>query len=249
MAGFSGHIAVVTGASSGVGRAIATGLAEEGMALCLVGRDPERLESAAASARSNGAPVQCCTADLASDGDLNDLCERLQRDYRSLDVLVHSAGAIALGRVEDASVGDLDHQYRVNVRAPYLLTQRLLPALKSRQGQIVFINSTAGLTTRGGVGQYAATKHALRAVADSIRDEVNSEGVRVLSVFLGRTATPMQAAVHRVEGRVYTPEHLVQPQDVAAVVLHALGLSRTAEVTEISIRPLKKSSSNGGASR
>jgi NADP-dependent 3-hydroxy acid dehydrogenase YdfG len=105
----------------------------------------------------------------------------------------------------------------------------------------VFINSSAGLGAKAGVGQYAASKHALKAIADSLRAEVNALGLRVLSVFPGRTASPMQAAVHALEGKAYHPESLLQPQDVAAVVLNALSLPRSAEVTDISIRPLVKS--------
>jgi NADP-dependent 3-hydroxy acid dehydrogenase YdfG len=90
------------------------------------------------------------------------------------------------------------------------------------------------------VGPYAATKHALKAFADSFREEVNAEGLRVLSVYLGRTASPMQARIHALEGKAYHPEYLLQPSDVAAVVLNALCLPRTAEVTDISLRPLRK---------
>jgi NADP-dependent 3-hydroxy acid dehydrogenase YdfG len=84
------------------------------------------------------------------------------------------------------------------------------------------------------------TQHALKALADSLREEVNAEGLRVLSVFLGRTATPMRMAIHRMENRTYHPESLLQPEDVAAVVMIALSLPRTAEVTDIHIRPLSK---------
>jgi NADP-dependent 3-hydroxy acid dehydrogenase YdfG len=112
--------------------------------------------------------------------------------------------------------------------------------LKSSRGQIVFINSSVGLVARANVGQYAATKHALKAVADSLREEVNTDGVRILSVFPGRTATPMQTAVHEMEGRPYQPEHFIQPEDIADVVINALVLPRTAEVTDINIRPLIK---------
>jgi NADP-dependent 3-hydroxy acid dehydrogenase YdfG len=90
------------------------------------------------------------------------------------------------------------------------------------------------------VGQYASTKHALKAVADSLRAEVDAEGVRVLSVYPGRTATPMQASVHEREGMAYIPERLMQPEDVAGVVINALCLPRTAEVTDIHIRPFVK---------
>jgi NADP-dependent 3-hydroxy acid dehydrogenase YdfG len=232
--------AVITGASSGVGRAIASALAGEGTALGLVGRDLDRLRPVAAAAQDAGGEVRCYAADLADDRDIATLTEKVRRDWPSLDVLVHSAGIISMGRIEEAAVAEFDRQYRVNVRAPYLLTQRLLPLVRACAGQIVFINSSAGLAARAGVGQYAATKHALKAVADTVRDEVNEAGVRVLTVFLGRTATPMQAAIHDLEGKTYTPENLVQPEDVAAIVVHALGLPRTAEVTEISVRPLTK---------
>ena len=103
------------------------------------------------------------------------------------------------------------------------------------------MNSSAGLTAKANAGQYAASKHALKAVADSLREEVNPSGVRVLSLFLGRTASPMQAAVHAMEARAYRPELLMQPEDVAAVAIHALTLPRSIEVTEISMRPLLKS--------
>ena len=103
------------------------------------------------------------------------------------------------------------------------------------------MNSSAGLTARANVGQYAASKHALKAVADSLREEANPAGVRVLSLFLGRTASPMQAAVYAMEQKAYYPELLMQPEDVASMAIHALTLSRSVEVTEISMRPLLKS--------
>ena len=115
-----------------------------------------------------------------------------------------------------------------------------MSALSTRQGQIVFINSSLALTARANVAQYAATKHALKAIADSLREEVNPKGMRVMSVFLGRTASPMQAAVHAMENRPYDPNRLLQPEDVASLVLYLLSLPRTAEITDITIRPLMK---------
>jgi NAD(P)-dependent dehydrogenase (short-subunit alcohol dehydrogenase family) len=168
------------------------------------------------------------------------LAEQLHRDWDTIDILVHSAGVYAMGRLEAVPVTELDLQYRTNVRAPYLLTQALLPLLRQRQGQVVFINSLVVLTTGAQVGSYAATKHALTALADSFRAEVNAEGLRVLSVYIGSTASPMQAKIHAMQGRVYHPEYLLQPSDVAAVVLNALCLPRTAEVTDIHLRPMRK---------
>src|SRR5262245_4068379 len=230
--------AVVTGASSGIGRAIALRLAAEGADVCLVGRRADALEAAAAA--GGGGRRIPLVADLASDAEVRELARRAQAELPGVGVLVHAAGVHAMGPVESAPVGSLDAQLGVNLRAPYLLTQLLLPALVAAGGDVVFVNSSAGRSARAGVAAYAASKHALRALADGLRDEVNARGVRVLSVFPGRTATPGQAAIVAEEGRTYTPELLLQADDVAAAVADALALPRTAEVTEIMIRPMRK---------
>lgn len=237
MATLADQVAVVTGASRGIGRAIALRMAAEGASVCLVGRDPRTLQPVADEAGRTGSAARLCRADLTVDEDVAHLVSSLRREVGHVDILVHAAGVIRLGPLETEPVDGLDWHYRTNVRAPYLLTQGLLPLLKSRHGQIVFINSLAGLAAKPGNGQYAATKHALKALADTLREEVRIEGVRVLSVFLGKVATPMQEYVHRAESRPYLPEVLVQPEDVAAVVLSALRLPRTAEVRDVTIQP------------
>jgi short-subunit dehydrogenase len=234
------QVAVVTGASSGIGQAIALALAAQGVALCLVGRNQQALEETRHRASAHSLPARSYLADLSVDQDLENLAEQLRRDCPKLDVLVHCAGIFHSGSVASAPVSDFDLQYRINVRAPFRLTQALLPSLQARQGQVVFINSSAGLTTRANISQYAATKHALKALADSLRDEVNNAGIRVLSVFPGRTATPQQIAIHKEEGKPYQPNLLLQPADVAEVVFQTLCLERTAEVTNISVRPMRK---------
>lgn len=241
MSGLAHRVAVLSGASSGVGKALALGLAREGTTLGLIGRNIQSLEAVAADAREGGAPrVVCYCADLARDHDIEAVVTDLERDFRHVDVLIHSAGVLTPGFLDTALVADFDRQYYVNVRAPYLLTQSLLSQLRASQGQVVLINSSVGLQAKAMVGQYAATKHALKAMADSLRDEVNEDGIRVLSAYLGRTASPMQQALHAQEGRPYNPDNLIQPDDVAAVVLNVLVLPRSAEVTDISIRPMRK---------
>lgn len=231
---------MVTGATSGIGRAVALALARAGVRLCVIGRNPERLAQTVAAAQSF-VPVTGFQLDLTSDGNLQPLVEYLENDAGKLDILFHSAGIIQQGLLEYARIESLDEQYATNVRAPYVLTQRLLPLLIKARGQIVFINSSAGLSaSRPEIGQYAATKHALRAIADSVRAEVNSKGVRVLSVYLGRTATAMQEALFKEESQAYHAEELLQPEDVATMVLSALALPPTAEVTDITIRPMIK---------
>jgi NADP-dependent 3-hydroxy acid dehydrogenase YdfG len=238
---FSGQVAVVSGSSSGIGKAIALALGSRGASLCLLGRDPDRL----ARVKDQLAPATsgqrlCYAVDLTQDRDIEEVAKLVRTEFGGVDILIHGAGIISLGKIASTPVSEFDAQYRTNVRAVYSLTQAMLPLLQPRRGQIVFLNSTAGLTAGPNCAQYSATKHALKAMADSLREEVNSEGVRVLSVFIGRTATPMQASVYALEGKVYDPNELLQPEDVASVVLNALSLPKTAEVTEIRIRPLVK---------
>ena len=240
MTGFRNQIALVTGAGSGIGRAIALALAERGAGLVLVARRLETLEAVAASASCTPGSCRCHAMDLSRDPAVEDLCRTIERDPGRLDILVHAAGVFRAGSLEQALPEEFDEQYRLNLRAPYLLTRGVLPLLKLSRGQIVFVNSTAGLDARATVSQYAATKHALKALADSVREELNPHGVRVLSVYAGRTATPMQERVHEYEHRPYRPETLLQPEDVASVVVSALGLPPTAEVTDIRIRPMIK---------
>jgi NADP-dependent 3-hydroxy acid dehydrogenase YdfG len=111
--------------------------------------------------------------------------------------------------------------------------------LKLGQGQVIFINSRAVfLDARPGLGQYTATKQALKVLADSFRQEVNPEGIRVISIYPGRTASPMQQKIFKSEGKIYRPELLVQPDDVAATIVDVLCLPITAEITDITIRPM-----------
>ncbi len=230
------QVAIVTGASSGIGRAIANQLATEGAIVCLLGRRSDALEALAGEIHADGGKAFTYPIDLTRDDDVAQFKQNIEHRFQHVDIVIHSAGVIALGEMKRATIADLDWQYQTNVRAPYALTQALLPLLVPRQSQIVFINSTAGLSSKGGLGQYAATKHALRAIADSVRQEVNADGIRVLSVYPGRTATPMQASVFAVENRPYQPETLLQPETVAHTVIHALSLPRSAEVTDINIR-------------
>ena len=241
MGSLTGRIAVVTGASSGIGRAVAVALSHEGARVCAIGRNPITLAETVVAAQEYS-QVTGFQVDLTLEDDLQMPLRHL-KEIGSLDILIHCAGVIQQDVMEHARVQDLDLQYSTNVRAPYLLTQRLLPLLMAARGQIVFINSSVGLTAkRPDIGQYAATKHALKAIADSLREEVNPKGVRVLTLYLGRTATPMQEAIFRQERREYHPEALLQPEDVASVVIYALKLPPMAEVTDISIRPMRKTS-------
>jgi NADP-dependent 3-hydroxy acid dehydrogenase YdfG len=222
-------VALVTGASSDIGGAIAHGLADAGASVLGAGRNHEKLARVAAG--RNG-QIETVAADLTSAAGLEAIRAHVSRCGR-LDVLVLGSGIYERSANPDA----LMRQFIANVHGPYSLLQVVLPKLVASEGLVIFINSTQGLAASPGVGQFAATQHAMRALADSTREEVNSQGVRVTTIFLGRTATARQAAVFTMEQRAYTPERLIQPSDIASVVVGLVLLPRTSEVTEIRMRP------------
>src|SRR4051812_8047992 len=164
--GLANKVAIVTGASSGIGRSIALALAREGASLVLPGRRMDVLRAVAQECIQFGAKAQSYKLDLLQDTEFAAFKAQVDRDFSGADILVHSAGMFASASVADASLRDFDLLYQCNVRAPFALTQLFLTDLAKRRGQIVFINSTAGFMAVGGVSQYAATKHALKGFAD-----------------------------------------------------------------------------------
>ena len=236
-ASFAGQAALVTGATGEIGRAIALALAERAAAVGVLGRRRTKLT---AVARRLGDDAFAREVDLTSDREVRSALGAFLRRFGRLDLLVHSNGTYASATIDTARLRDFDRMWAANVRSPYVLTQLALPALRASRGQIVFVNSSVGLYTRPGVGMFSATQHALHALTDTIRAELNPDGIRVLGVHPGRTATERQRRIYAEEGRAYPPEQLLQPADVASMVVDALALPRTAEVTTIQIRPLTK---------
>ncbi len=232
--------AIITGASSGIGRAITMGLVGKGVNVCLLSRNDIDVREYIEAGCSGGVCAWAYKGDLSSDTDLAGFCEFIGEQVPTVDILVHSAGAYYSGMLAETQVDHLDRLYRVNLRAPYILTQSLLPRLKESKGQIVFMNSSAGVKGTEKLSQYTSSKFALRALADCLRLEVNGDGIRVLSIFPGRTASRMQEEIHLLEQRAYDPNSLIQPGDIAAIVVNSLQLPSSAEVTDIHIRPFRK---------
>jgi NADP-dependent 3-hydroxy acid dehydrogenase YdfG len=236
---FTNQFAIVTGGGGGIGRAISRALARDGAAVWAVGRTPGTLSETIAACGSAG---RAYAADLTDDTEVDRLVEAADKAFGHVDILVHSAGTIGHGAVADSPVDGLDAQYRSNVRLPYRVTQAMLPLLRKTPGQIVFVNSSiVSGGARANVSQFASSQHAVRAFADTLRQEVNGDGIRVLCVYPGRTATSRQERLYQKEGKSYKPELLLQPDDIATMVVTALALPGTAEVTDISIRPMRKS--------
>ncbi len=232
---FSGKTAVITGATSGIGLELTMLMLRAGAKTFCIGRDFTRLETALSIQKTDVAEAVFISADFTKTSDLELLVEKLNGES-SIDILVHSAGVISLGNIEDESLESLNLQYQVNVSAPFYITGQLLPRLKKTKGQIVFVNSTTGLDSWEGVGTYAASKHALRALAVSLRKELAGEKVRVTNVYLGSVDTPMQEKVQKLRGNPYRPEKFMSAAGVASVIFSVLQTPREVTVTDITLR-------------
>ena len=230
-----GKIALVTGATSGIGAATARALAASGVCVLLLGRNPGKL---AAAARGIRAPRLLGTAhaDLRSLEDIDALLQELARRLPRLDVLVHCAGEYGWTRAGRADPEDFARLFDVNVRAPFLLTQRLLPQLARAQGQVIFLNSSVIRGAGEGVALYKATQHAVQGFTDSLRQDLNRRGIRVSSLYPGRTATPRMRRIYAHEGRAYKPRALLSAAQVAQLVVMLTTLPRQVELTDVHVR-------------
>jgi NADP-dependent 3-hydroxy acid dehydrogenase YdfG len=221
-------IALVTGASRGIGAAVAAALAPTHDVL-LGGRDPAALAAVAARVPdSRPWPVE-----LTDPAALAGAVTGVDR----LDVLVHSAGSGTIGALQDTTAAQWRAVLDINVVAVAELTRLLLPALRAARGRVVLVNSGQGVRPSPGWGAYAASKFALRAYADVLRAEEADAGLRVTTVFPGRTDTEMQRSVRAAEGGAYQPERYLRAETVADAVRFVVTAPTDAQIPELAVRP------------
>ncbi len=223
---------VITGAGSGIGAAVARRLHARGDDLVLLARDAGRAKELAAALPG----ARTLVGDLAEPDRLSWAFSHQTLPER-VDALLHVAGVVDLGTVGELSLKSWRQQIDVNLLAPAELTRLFLPQLRTARGQVLFVNSGAGLSASPQWAAYAASKHGLKALADSLRAEEKENGVRVTTVYPGRTTSPMQAKVHQQEGKEYDATAWIDPESVATTILTALDLPRDAVVTDLMVRP------------
>ncbi len=217
--------ALITGAAGGIGSAIATALAPT-HTLLLAGRASDRLDAVAERLGATTFPL-----DLTDTDEIEASCEIVDE----LDVLVHNAGVAIPGRVAESTVEEWRSTFSVNIFGAVALTLTLLPALRSARGQVVFVNSGTGRTASPTMASYSASKFALRAFADSLRE--SEPRLRVTSIFPGRTDTDMQRDLVTFEGGEYDPDSFLRPETVAAAVANAVATPPDGHLHEVVLRP------------
>lgn len=223
---------LITGAGSGIGAAVAARLHARGDDLVLLARDAARARQLTDRYPGSRALV----GDLA-DPDRLSWAFSKQAIPERIDSLLHIAGVVDLGPVGELRPKTWHQQLNVNLIAPAEVTRLLLPTLRASHATVVFVNSGAGLAAHADWSAYAASKHGLKALADSLRAEEKEHGIRVTSVYPGRTATPMQAKVRSQEGESYDAADWIDPESVATTIVMAVDLPRDAVVSDLSVRP------------
>lgn len=232
--------AFITGATSGIGRAIAIALSEAGYDVYAAGRSRSALEELRA-ARPGITPVAVDVTDReAMEAAVTGL---------EIDVLVNNAGIMPpLGNFADMKVSDIDTTLEVNLSAAILLTRLVVPQMRERQsGHILFTGSSAAHAVFPNVAVYSATKAAIAGFAAGLRADLSQFGVRVTEIVPGRVETQLYKDILDAGARaaMYAGNVAVQPEDVAAMVVALLGLPASADVTRFDIMPTRPTTPSG----
>ena len=239
----SGKTALVTGASSGIGRGTALALAAAGAQVALVARRAGRLDDLAAEIKADGGQALARAADVTDEDDATRAVQDAVGHFGGLDILVNAAGMTQVGKVENANLADWRYVFELNFWAGLYTARAAIPALKAGGGDIVNVSSTAGRRPVGATfGPYAASKFALTAFNESLRAEVTLAGIRVCIIEPGATATEIHAHIKDEKVRESTRQHIekdgaMQPEDVAAAIVFVVGLPRRVNVSQLMIRP------------
>jgi NAD(P)-dependent dehydrogenase (short-subunit alcohol dehydrogenase family) len=191
MGEMQGKVVIVTGASSGIGRATAFRFAAEGAKVAVVARRTDRLAEVVEAIQADGGEARAITADVTVDADVERVVRETLEAFGGIDVLVNAAGIIATGTIETTSLEDWDYMMNLNARAPFYLMQRAMPHLVERQGNVVNVSSVNGIRSFPGVLAYCVSKSAVDQLTRCAALEMASSGVRINAVNPGVTVTEL----------------------------------------------------------
>lgn len=225
-------VALVTGASRGIGRAIALALAAEGCRLAITARNADRLEQIAEALQRTGSTVRSFPADMRREDDIRGFVRGTAEAFGGIDILVNNAGLGHFRRIAELTTAEWDEMFDVNIRGLFIATREALPYLrKAGESAVINVASLAGKNAFERGGGYAATKHAVLAFSRCLMLEERKNGLRVLAICPGSVATEFSARDAGREGRI------LQPEEIASSIVFMLKLPQRAMLSEIDIRP------------
>jgi short-subunit dehydrogenase len=224
---------VVTGASRGIGKAIALYFGAQGFDVAICARDEKKLDAVAAELRSTGAEVISSACDVADPKQIQQFAAKIEGQWGKVDVLVNNAGQYLPGRVIDEPQGNLEQLIATNLYSAYHFSRAFVgKMMEHKSGHIFNISSIAGLQAYPNGGSYSISKFAMTGLSKALREELKNEGVKVTNVAPGATYTDSWAAANLPESR------FVQANDIAKLLFDTYHLSASAVVEELVIRPI-----------
>ena len=244
----TGKVALVTGASSGIGEATAIALAAEGAAVAVVARREERLQKLVKRISDNGGKAYPIVADVTEEAQANEIIQKTKSELGRVDILVNNAGLMLLGMIEGANTDDWRRMINTNVLGLMYATHAVIPIMKGQNsGHIVNISAVSGRTAGAGFGVYNASKWGVVGFSEALRQEVLKYHVRVTIIEPGVVATELathitdQTAKKTIEDWVKSITTL-ESEDIAAAILYAVTQPDRVDVNEILIRPTEQES-------
>lgn len=224
-------LAIVSGASRGIGAAIARSLSEHQLAVVLLGRNKDRLNKVAQYLQAEGGTAIAFPCDITKPKDVQKLADMIAKTDSKIELLVNNAGISRTGTVEEFSYADWQAVLETNLNGSFLLTKSLLPLIKDQRGQIIFINSVAGKQSFPQWSAYNASKAGLRAFADTLRAEINPRGIRVTSIYPAAVDTPL----HDELPYDWDRSKMMRGSDIAEAVLYCYKQAPTVRINEIDL--------------
>jgi len=238
----TGKVALITGASSGIGEATARVLAAEGARDAIAARRTDRLASLKTELESNGAHVLTIELDVTDEAAAHAAVQSTVDAFGALDIVVNNAGVMLLGPVEGADTTDWTRMINTNVLGLMYLTHAALPHLLASEGTVVQVSSVAGRVARSGSAVYNASKHAVNAFSEGLRQEVTARGVRVVLIEPGMVATELREHITHAESKAGANKRAetmrqLQSEDIAEAIRYAVTAPAHVAVNEVLIRP------------
>jgi NAD(P)-dependent dehydrogenase (short-subunit alcohol dehydrogenase family) len=230
-----GKVALVTGGSRGIGLAIARNLGRLGARLSLCSRHADKLESAAAEVRGEGATVIITAANVTRSGDIEALVQKTEQSLGVIDVLVNNAGIGYFGPFQGAAESDWDAVLDTNLKAVFLLSKAVAPGMiERRTGHIINIASLAGKNAFAGGAIYCASKWGLLGLTECMAEDLRQYGIRVSAICPGSVATDFSPHAGK------DVRKMLQPEDIAHAVEAIVTQSPQSFISEILLRPTQK---------
>jgi len=239
----SGKVALVTGASSGIGAATALELAKAGATFALSARRADRLAGLVGEIEALGGKALAVTGDMAVEAEAIKAVEDTVAQFGRIDILINSAGVMQAGGIEGADLAEFRRVYEINVFGTLYTCAAAVPhMLKQGAGDIVNITSLAGRKGGPETNAYSGSKHAANSMTDAMRQELGGKNIRVSILMPGATTTEVGDSISNPNWRKAIQAHVakdgaVKPEEIGQTIVFMLSLPRNAHISEISVRP------------